>query len=225
LQVLAVRQLFFSQNILKVLPAKMFAGEACDVALLQLDDNQITTIDPLAFFWFSKLEVLYMNNNFITAIESSTFSWTPNLNLLGIRGNLLARLPTFPLLPSFQQLIADLNPLQLIIKEDLAGVSRSLSGLWLAGTDMTASKLGPGVFSQCTKLSFVQLQGNLLSTLPDDLFAGCIKTLNTIKLSVGFARRVESFPRAHSMQPRQVNQLTVLPSSLLSALKYNLKTL
>uniref|UniRef100_UPI00398E70B4 toll-like receptor 21 n=1 Tax=Pristiophorus japonicus TaxID=55135 RepID=UPI00398E70B4 len=86
-----IRVLNISFNWIRSLPPKGL-GNLTHLEDLRLDNNQLTTIDPEAFWNLSKLRLLNLSCNHLKSLNLSIFNMLPNLTSLILRHNRVAEI-------------------------------------------------------------------------------------------------------------------------------------
>ncbi len=128
------------------------------VQSLDLDHNQLTTLQQNAFAGLTNLEYLDLQNNPLTTIQPDAFAGLTNLKDLSLRN----------------------NQLRTIKPNAFAGLT-NLGFLFLNNNQLTT--IQPNAFAGLPNLRFRYLKNNQLSTtIPPDAFAGLNNNLQSLNL-------------------------------------------
>ena len=148
------------------------------VAMLQLSDSSISTLQVQDFSGLSGLKSLWLNNNSLRNLPEGGFGGLTSLELLWLHGNLLSTLPEGLLsgLSSLRTLHLYNNSLSTLPEEIFSGLS-SLRTLHLYNNSLGA--LPEEIFRGLSRLERLELWGNRLSELPIGIFDDVLDTLGT----------------------------------------------
>jgi Leucine-rich repeat (LRR) protein len=196
----------FHNNLIVELPARMFGPAARpSLQLLVFNSNQLTRIDPDAFELLQGLTALHLYNNWLTEIPMRALQPLINLESLELRSNHLTAMPALPFMPRLEAYILDGNRISPVTRTGLLNVSSTLKMFSFDGNYEFRVSFDADIFANCSQLAMVIMSSNLISELPDGIFAPIAATLTDLNLSD--------------------NLLTTLPSSLFTALTLGLNAL
>ncbi|KAJ7991543.1 hypothetical protein DPEC_G00284970 [Dallia pectoralis] len=156
---------------------------------LNLQYNQIETINPKAFETLAKLEELYLGNNQISAIPQRTLQSLKNLKTLYGNNNNIGNITPelFGNLQSLVKLRLDGNGIELL--QD--SVFKSLTNLHYLHLESNQLRhIHRNAFSKLTKLRFLNLAENKLQAVRNALTFSQLRSLSTLLLSENEIRHV-----------------------------------
>nr|AIO08270.1 variable lymphocyte receptor C [Petromyzon marinus] len=141
---------------------------------LQLDFNQLASIDAKAFHGLRHLTFLSLNNNQLQTLPVGVFDQLENLQDLRLGENQLKSLPprVFDSLTKLTWLGLEQNQLQSIPKGAFDKLTR-LEKLYLEQNQLQS--IPKGAFDKLTKLETLQLLNNQLQSVPDGAFDSLTK--------------------------------------------------
>ena len=122
-----VVRLDLDNNQLTTIQPNAFAG-LTSLMGISLEINQLTTIQPKAFAGLPNLKNLFLSNNKLTTIPPNAFAGLPNLGWLFLDYNQLTTIPTnaFAGLNNLQRLQLQQNPLNEKTKEAIRKAIKAL---------------------------------------------------------------------------------------------------
>ncbi|XP_026822165.1 leucine-rich repeat-containing protein 15-like isoform X2 [Rhopalosiphum maidis] len=191
---IGVRTVFMNTNRIKRLTAYQFANNS-KLINLDLRENHIETVDPLAFYGMTSLMTLDLSTNFIVELSwESVMATLPVLETLNLsynfisqvgrlKSNSLRRLNfdhcwihsipngAFVQLDKFSELILSNNPLQMLLPG-------SLNSSHLSFLDLSYCRISHLIsyeFVNSPNLTEVRLTGNRLVALKNGTFNKCTK--------------------------------------------------
>ncbi len=141
------------------------------VQMLDLQNNQLTTIESNAFAGITNLKVLDLANNQLSTIESNAFAGLTSLEDLDLTNNQLSTIESnaFAGLTNLENLNLNNNQLITVESNAFAGLT-SLEGLYLQNSQLTT--IESNAFAGITNLKVLDLANNQLSTIESNAFAG-----------------------------------------------------
>ncbi len=141
------------------------------VQTLDLENNQLTTIESNTFAGLTNLKYLHLSGNNLTTIESNTFAGLTSLEVLVLKDNQLTMIESnaFAGLTSLEGLYLQNNQLTTIESNAFAGLT-SLKYLDLENNQLTM--IESNAFADLTNLKYFDLKDNNLTTIESKTFAG-----------------------------------------------------
>ena len=163
--------------------------------LLNLEEEDITSLKAGDFSGLSSLRGLYLEDNEITTLPRGVFSGLSSLEDIYLSKTKLITLPEgiFSGLSSLKHLKLSENKLTTLPQDIFSGLS-SLAVLYLSRNQLKT--LPEGIFSGTPSLRYLSLERNQITSLPEGIFSG----LSLWQLSLS------------------ENYLTSLPESIFSGL-------
>ncbi|XP_062846266.1 TLR4 interactor with leucine rich repeats [Trichomycterus rosablanca] len=167
---------------------------------LDLQFNQIQTIDPHAFSKLISLEELYLGHNQISAVQPGTFESLKKLTVLYGNNNNIKDLTadTFKNLESVFKLRLDKNLIEQL-NESVFRLLPSLMFLHLESNNL--HHIHSSAFSNLEKLQFLNLSDNKQTNLSDMFMFSNLKSLMTLLISANQIRHVSNhvFENLHKL--------------------------
>ncbi len=163
---------------LKKIDAGTFEGLSPDPLAIDLQDNEIETIDPQAFRDVYLIHRINLSGNQIRKISSKTFFNLPNLMTLQISGNGISEIEdeAFSDLPKLLQLNLDDNKISRLSKDMFRGLT-TLDTLKLSRNAITT--IPRHAFEGTPRLAGLYLSKNQIRTIEIFAFMGAsVKTLS-----------------------------------------------
>jgi Leucine-rich repeat (LRR) protein len=167
---------------------------------LELTDNQITSIEQSDFDGLSELQWLYLGRNQITDIDSRVFAGLAHLQDLFLYENQITSLERgdFDGLDDLQRLYLSGNRISSIEGGDFEGLS-NLAWLGLGSNHITSIEKGD--FDGLENLGLLSLSGNPLTRIEDGVFRG-LNDLHSLHLVSNLAQLNLSGATFDALQPR-----------------------
>ena len=170
-------EFFLSRNSIYVaLNAGDFNGLS-SLEEINLDFNGLTHFEENTFAGLTSLEVLSLNRNSLTGLHKSIFDDLGKLKTLVLDGNLLGlgllESRHFAALSELEDLLLAYNQLTELPDDVFDGLTELIE-LTLDFNRLTTLKDSSDnvIFADSTKLEYIDLNNNELSSLPDDVFDG-----------------------------------------------------
>ncbi|XP_063902125.1 leucine-rich repeat-containing protein 15-like isoform X4 [Zophobas morio] len=185
-----------AHNSIRSVDNEVFAG-LTSLLTLELQGNQLTTVDRQYFVGLEMLSYLDLSENFLVSLEKDLFKDLKNLKHLCLNGNHIHDIPPnlFSGLKALTFLDLSKN-LLVSLEKDLFKDLKNLKHLCLNGNHI--HDIPPNLFSGLKALTFLDLSKNLLVSLEKDLFKD-LKNLKHLRLDY--------------------NSIYYIPSDLFSELK------
>ena len=141
------------------------------ITSLNLDNFEITTIEPGTFNELTKLKILNLRNNRITAIRRGVFNGLTSLKNLYLNKNQITTIEpgTFNGLTSLEDLGLEENQITTV-RPGVFNGSTSLEELHLNNNQITT--IEPGTFNELTKLKILNLMRNRITAIRRGVFNG-----------------------------------------------------
>ncbi len=170
------------QNIQSLQPGD-FSGLS-DLQLLDLSENQLSTLPTSVFSNLDDMQTLYLSGNELNTLTPGIFSGLSNLQLLDLSENRLSTLSpdVFSGLGNLRLLDLAENQLNSTLSPRLFSSLDNLQNLYLFHNQL--STLPPDVFSDLGNLQKLALDENRLADLPSRIFQG-LSELNILWLDDG----------------------------------------
>ena len=223
-------------NALSSLPEGVF-GELSSLTWLDLGSNALTALPEEIFSGLANLETLWMNGNSLTELPEAVFQELSRLVDLNLGFNSLTALPegVFDGLSALQRLQLHENSLlelpgglfleasdpEALIPIDNSRQATKLNALWLQGNRLTS--LPQDVFHGLGNLRALLLNRNSLMALPEGVF-GELSHLEALFLSDNSIASLPEgiFQGLSRLERLQLdhNRLTGLPGTVFSGLSY-----
>ncbi|XP_052068533.1 protein slit-like isoform X2 [Mytilus californianus] len=139
--------------------------------VLDLQENQITSIDENIFNGFTRLQTLKLNTNRITSLDENIFNGLTELQTLDLQHNQITSLDEniFNGLTALQILSLQNNQITSLDENIFSGLT-GLEGLELQNNQITS--LDENIFNGLTALETLELQTNQITSLDENIFNG-----------------------------------------------------
>ncbi|XP_035684279.1 leucine-rich repeat-containing protein 15-like [Branchiostoma floridae] len=146
-----------------------FAGLQ-NLQIVYLENNNISIIEPRSFISLNYLTKLDIRNNEITSVVSQTFAGLRNLQWLKLSNNAISVVEqgSFQHLQNLTELHIENNEITIIFSQTFAGL-RNLKQLYLNGNHI--KDVQPGGFQHLQELTTLRLDNNKLKSLRNDIFS------------------------------------------------------
>jgi len=166
---------------LSTLPAGVFNGLDSLTRVLNLSYNNLTTLPTGVFEGLSSLKFLALAGNDMEELSDSTFSGLSGLSTLLLQDNAITTIEegAFGGLSKIQTLLLQDNAITTIEEGAFSGLSK-IQGIALDRNEL-ASLPASGLFDELTTLSWLLIEDNKLTELPDGVFDH-LTNLRTLKL-------------------------------------------
>lgn len=212
----SVKILDLSDNQLTTVPANIFNGFT-NLEQLRLDDNKITKLSANTFSGLTALYRLFLQNNMLSNLDAGTFNDLTNIESIDLSNNKLKNLPSI-ILRTLQYLYLndnELESLDAITFNDL----KNLKTLYLQNNKLKT--FDATIFNGLISLAKLILSKNKLKTLPVGAFNG-LRALGKLDLS---NNEIETLPATIFNGFTSIsinlnhNQLDTLPATIFSGIR------
>ena len=164
-------------NTITVIPANAFKapapnGPGLNTKMLDLSDNQITSIDPMAFAGLeSTLEVLKLHVNSMASFPTAAIQRLTNLKQIELKGFNFAQLPPGALsaLTNLEILSFDSCRLTALSSGDFTSQVNTLKEVYLIGNRFTS--VPSAALSTLNKMTKLDLSQNAIQVIQSDAFS------------------------------------------------------
>ena len=211
--------LAFLRDLLQAIVTTVHNWET-DLASLNLDLNQLSSLPERPFEGLTNLQKLYLSSNQLENLAESVFEGLNNLQDLSLYNNQLKHLPgrLFEGLYNLQKLSLSSNQLESVPERLFEGLN-SLQDLSLYSNQLTA--LPERLFKGLHSLQRLYLSHNAFEDFPEALFEG----LNNLQMLYLSYNRLSSLPERLfeglanlQMLYLEINELVLLPKHLFDSL-------
>ncbi|KAH9403834.1 hypothetical protein TYRP_015028 [Tyrophagus putrescentiae] len=207
----------FSGNKFSQIPS-LALRNLTSLVLLNLNFNQIGTLEANAFTGLASLRRLSLYGNRIVTLSPAAFLGVGvNLTRLNLGGNQLATVPTeaFRPLLALQRLQLHENSIRGPLDFSRLGSAATLEGLNLANNEI--SRLEEGLFAGLKSIKSLEFEGNCLAAIDDAAFRDIEETLEWLKLG---ENQLTAVPRIALANLTKLIELD-LRSNLISKVEAN----